>query len=360
MINLLQAYRGCAALLVVLFHASARIKLLYGIETDAFLDFFDFGDAGIQFFFVLSGFIIYHVHRNDIGRPNRLSSFLKKRIFRIYPIYIFVTLLVFPAWYFLPSIGFPYHKDLGAFLFSLLLIPQNHAPHLAVAWTLTHEMLFYLVFALAIVHRTAGSIIFIGWFTITTVAHLAMQMQLVFPLAFFFSVNNLLFGIGVGAAMLAGRVSFRDRQAISIIFTGILLFLSTGLYANSLKHQGLANGHLPDQVILLFGFASFLLVLPANNTYVEKFIKRRRMMILLGNASYSIYLLHVPALSLFIRCFSFLNLEIVLPYSVLFLSATVLAVVSGILLHQIIEQPMLLWLRAKWIHGNARIPKATN
>jgi len=104
MIHLLQVYRGCAAMLVVLFHASARIKKLYGVERHAFLDFFDFGDAGVQFFFVLSGFIIYHIHRNDIGR---VGDYLIKRVIRIYPIYIFVTLLILPAWYFLPSIGFP-------------------------------------------------------------------------------------------------------------------------------------------------------------------------------------------------------------------------------------------------------------
>jgi len=325
------------------------MKKLYGIERHAFLDFFDFGDAGIQFFFVLSGFIIYHVHQKGIGRPSRPDDYLKKRIIRIYPIYIFVTLLVFPAWYFLPSIGFPYHKDIGALFFSLLLIPQSHAPHLSVAWTLTHEMLFYLIFAVVIANQRAGGTLFVGWFIAIAIANLARDMQLVFPFDFFFSINNLLFGFGICAAMLAGRVSFQTRQALGVILIGTLLFLSTGIYVDNLRHAGLADEHLPAFVILLYGLASFLLVLPANNHTLEKFIQRRRIMILVGNASYSIYLIHVPALSLIVRVFTRLELETMLPFSVLFLLATLLAAIFGILLHKLVERPMLFWLRAKWL-----------
>ena len=340
-------------MLVVLFHASARVKKLYGVERHAFLDFFDFGDAGIQFFFVLSGFIIYHIHRNDIGR---VGDYLIKRVIRIYPIYIFVTLLILPAWYFLPSIGFPYHKEVGALLFSLLLIPQDHAPHLGVAWTLTHEMLFYLLFAVVLTHRKTGGMVFIGWFAAITVVNLVSNMLLAFPLDFLFSINNLLFGFGVFAAIFAGKVSLTSRQAWAITVIGALLFLAAGIQANGLRHAGLTGEHLPAVIILAYGFASFLLVLPANSHDLEKFMRRRSVMILLGNASYSIYLLHVPALSFIVRMFVRLELETILLVPALFFLAVLLAAISGILLHKVVERPMLRWFRSKWLPSKGTLP----
>lgn len=349
MIYLLQVCRGLAALFVVLFHASARIKHLYGIENHLFLDFFSFGDAGVQFFFVLSGFIIFHVHRNDIGRPNKIPGYLKKRIIRIYPIYILVTLLVFPAWYFLPSIGFPYHQNLNALIFSLLLIPQEHAPHLGVAWALIHEMLFYLLFAIAIAHRKVGSIIFIAWFILIVMTNFPMEIELLFPLNFLFSINNLLFGLGIGVAMFTGKYSFNNRGALITIVMGSILFILTGIYVNNLRQSGTTDSYMLVLIIIFFGFSSSLLLLQANNQAVQKFMKNRKILLVLGNASYSIYLIHVPALSLIVRTSVFLKLEAILPFSVLFVLSSMLVTVFGILLYLKVEKSILKWLRAKWI-----------
>ncbi|NBQ54213.1 MAG: acyltransferase, partial [Proteobacteria bacterium] len=50
---------------------------------------------GVDFFFVLSGFIILHAHMDDIGRPARLGRYLWRRAVRVYPIYwICLTLSV--------------------------------------------------------------------------------------------------------------------------------------------------------------------------------------------------------------------------------------------------------------------------
>jgi exopolysaccharide production protein ExoZ len=89
----LQGTRALAALLVVLFHLGNTIALgkYFGIE--AFAIPFKFGSAGVEFFFVLSGFIIFAAHRNDISKPRRLTNYISKRVIRIYPTYwiIFAT-----------------------------------------------------------------------------------------------------------------------------------------------------------------------------------------------------------------------------------------------------------------------------
>ncbi len=58
---------------------------------------FAFGHAGVDFFFVLSGFIILHVHAGDIGRPVRLGHYLQRRFTRVYPFYWVVFLLALLA-----------------------------------------------------------------------------------------------------------------------------------------------------------------------------------------------------------------------------------------------------------------------
>jgi len=52
-----------------------------------------FGHAGVDFFFVLSGFIIFFVHGKDIGKPSRLPHYVWRRFIRIYPVYWAVTLI---------------------------------------------------------------------------------------------------------------------------------------------------------------------------------------------------------------------------------------------------------------------------
>lgn len=351
MLNLLQIYRGYAALLVVMFHASARLKLVYGVNNSSFLNLFDFGDSGVQFFFVLSGFIIYHIHHNDIGRPEKVIPFLRKRIIRIYPIYIFITLLVFPVWYFVPSIGFEYHKDFSALFYSLLLIPQKHAPHLSIAWTLTHEMLFYLIFCIIILNRNAGKLLFCVWSCSIIYANLFVSSPLQFPVDFFFSINNILFVLGIFAAIVMNNVRFSNFPAILLFVSGNLLFLGTGMYSNYLKASGISANALPHIVIVLLGLASFLIITQANNHILEKGASQRKIRLLLGNASYSIYLFHLPVLSFIVRLFSFLQLEVYLPIWILFILAVISATIAGIVVHILVEQPLLNRLRRKWVYN---------
>ncbi|EFH09465.1 acyltransferase family protein, partial [Teichococcus cervicalis] len=152
----LEAGRGIAALLVMLFHISdTAFHNLFGQRPVGAA--FAFGYAGLDFFFVLSGFIITHVHLDDLGRRERVRPYLWKRISRVYPAYWIVTLLY--AGLALASAG---GLEPGRLLASLLLLPGPPLL-LGVAWTLVHEMLFYLLFALAILAPRAGLAIGLAW-----------------------------------------------------------------------------------------------------------------------------------------------------------------------------------------------------
>src|SRR5215467_10685301 len=77
--------RGLAASAVVLYHAARHLNQAYGMPT--LTSVFQFGHAGVDLFFVISGFIIVYVHYNDIGTPDRLGHYVSRRITRVMPTY---------------------------------------------------------------------------------------------------------------------------------------------------------------------------------------------------------------------------------------------------------------------------------
>ena len=90
----IQFCRGIAAVLVVLYHAGRMLALPQYAGHVALGGVFNFGNAGVDFFFVLSGFIIFFVHEKDIGQTQRLPAYIWSRVTRIYPIYWLVTAIV--------------------------------------------------------------------------------------------------------------------------------------------------------------------------------------------------------------------------------------------------------------------------
>src|SRR3954449_11248467 len=87
-----QVFRGAAALLVVLFHATSIDK--FYLQHEFLGDIFMFGYGGVDFFFVLSGFVIVLAHGRDVGRADRLGPYLARRVVRIYPAYCIVAVVL--------------------------------------------------------------------------------------------------------------------------------------------------------------------------------------------------------------------------------------------------------------------------
>ena len=130
-----QILRGVAALLVVVFHLVA-----FEVEGEALFGsvvLLDRGSAGVDMFFVISGFVMVWVTRN---RSGSVGGFLYSRASRIYPLW-WVYAGIMAVWLG-ASAGEP-----GSLLRSFALLPQAGAPVLEVGWTLIHEMYFYAVFA---------------------------------------------------------------------------------------------------------------------------------------------------------------------------------------------------------------------
>src|SRR6185503_17994995 len=133
-LDTVQALRAVAALCVIGMHIPA-------IERGAF---------GVDLFFVISSLIVCHVAAPDPGR------FMLKRIFRVVPLYWLCTLALFAIAIVVPQLLGATRGDASELLKSLLFVPfvksnGNIHPLLYLGWTLNYEMLFYGVFALALV-----------------------------------------------------------------------------------------------------------------------------------------------------------------------------------------------------------------
>ena len=150
--------RGLAALAVVLLHAEGMLLPATSSAPYGFGGLFRYGFLGVDFFFVLSGFIIYFVHANHIGKPTLAVNYLCRRLFRILPAYWFVLILLLML--------LPFQKtwpemSMNWFIQQFTLTGQQL--WISQAWTLQHEFLFYAFFLLLILFGRGAWIIMLSW-----------------------------------------------------------------------------------------------------------------------------------------------------------------------------------------------------
>ena len=141
-IESVDAMRAVAALLIA---ASHSLILLAGHGFPAPL--LDGRTGGVDFFFVLSGFLITYVYLpKSINKKITASDFLKKRFLRIYPLVWLFTAAALPVLFAFENIGSPSDRDTIVIIKTFLLIPQKDQPVLGAFWSLSHVVLFYIFF----------------------------------------------------------------------------------------------------------------------------------------------------------------------------------------------------------------------
>lgn len=325
--TLLQAGRGIAALLVVFYHLGSEIfgnPKFWSAKVDG--DLFSFGYQGVAFFFVLSGFIILHAHLDELGRPGRLGRYVYKRTTRIYLPYwlvLFPLILVYIAF---PSLGKPAISSPAVMLNSPMLIGVTSRSTLAVAWTLFHEVTFYALFGIAVLNRRIGTAVLIAW-------QFACALSLASPTPLHYSLDpiNLLFGMGMLARLVLGRWTVPAPRAVML--SGIAMFASLGTVVN---YSQLISGHTSS---MLFGASSFLVILGGVEAERRGLVTAPSVLKRLGDASYAIYLVHFPVLSVMARIFHAGPLKDI-PGPIAYLLLATGAITAGLIFHQLAEKPL--------------------
>lgn len=333
--------RGIAALLVVLHHGTLDAPFFYNYKP--FENIFYFGMAGVDFFFILSGFIIYYIHSNDTGTVYNIKKYLIKRLIRIYPIFLIISSILLVAYLFLPQLSNRLNLlDVPLLITSFLLLPSSIPPILTVSWTLVHEMFFYLLFIIVILNKKLGLSILLLWGGLIVFLNISNQ-ELTFPNSFYFNFHNLefVFGVFVAFSIKKNYIFIKNQYLIYFLFLGLLIFIINGMNQN---YKLLEISHLITTFI--YGLSSTIIVyslvqLPQN--YNKNYITKK--LVLLGAASYSIYLIHLPILSVLHRIVSKFQLQIYIHPNIIFLILVIMAVLSGIVTHLLIEKPIIRWLK---------------
>ncbi|WP_176556365.1 acyltransferase family protein [Rubellimicrobium rubrum] len=271
----LQVLRFAAAFAVVLFHVGSGYQIEFGNEVNPFA----FGAAGVDVFFVLSGFII--ALTTDPARGT--WHFCRRRLVRVVPLYWVLTLGVAMIGLMLPSLLNSTSVTLETLFKSLLFIPYEKPngaiqPLLFLGWTLNYEMFFYAIYATCLLLGLRSPLAPV--MVVLLLVSLGRILSFDNTLWHFYSSPLMIeFALGVGIYLAYDRHPhwFAGRSAL---FAGFAL--ATFILFRFLPSvPWLLAGALPAAILM----ASFVAFAPSRSG-------RLGLLVLLGDASYSLYLVH--------------------------------------------------------------------
>ncbi|MFL5252998.1 MAG: acyltransferase family protein [Rhodopila sp.] len=335
-INTLQYCRAIAALAVLFAHAMIATAAFVAPPPEALRVLAMNGLLGVDFFFVLSGFIIMHAHMDDSRSAGSALRYGIKRLRRIYIPYLPVALGLIALYWLFPAIS-RNNRDWGM-LTSLTLFPTSHPPALVVAWTLSHEILFYGLFLVRYFSRY-GMALALVWAVGIAAAAAGGWSPEVPVLRYLLSPLNLEFIAGMAAACAYRRLSVRWWPVLiaggAAALTGLFLNLETEAYR------------------VWFGMALVPLIVGLALLERTGTLRPVNWLLVLGNASYAIYLVHDPVVSVFARAAA--KLHAWEPSLVICVAA---GIAFGLAYHFGIERPGLRLAAAlPWPREHRRTPQ---
>lgn len=301
----MQAGRALAALAVVVHHASLAARD-FG---SAFWGFsiLESGYLGVDFFFVLSGFIIFH---STVPQNRELASYAQARFRRVYLPYWPVGLGIAVLYTVAP--GLTAGSPDWAWLPTLTLLPTQSSTALTVAWTLQHEVLFYFVFGICFY----GKFLKVG----LSVRAMLILLNWLMPFSDFipFALINLEFLMGV-------VVAANFRTALSRLHMIVVALIPFGVWIM----LGCTRASSP-----LIGLALAMCIAPLVKLEREGRVKVGKALTFLGAASYSLYLVHGVAISVVAR---------ILPSRAVFIlfGGVLASLVAGSLYYLVVERRLL-------------------
>ena len=285
----------------------------------------------MDLFFVISGFVMVYSSLTLIGDPKGWLVFSQRRVVRIVPMYWLATtiklVVMVLAGEFVLHARFSFLDTSMSYLF----LPTRNSdgnlfPLLGVGWTLNFEMLFYLLFAVALflrvsVFKFVGSVLFL-------LASGALFRQDNWPAVSFY-LNPIVLDFFLG--MLIAKACLQEKYlprgaAILSVFAGLLLLL---VFPVTIWHTSLAGLAAAMIIAGVVGLEAWFAWIPG-------------WLIYLADASYVIYLFHpmvAPAAPAVLA-------KLHLPYPLLSIGISIcFALLAGCFIHKLVEEPVTLWLK---------------
>jgi exopolysaccharide production protein ExoZ len=333
----LQLGRGLAALAVAAFHLSIVLGSpeFGGNGANPYWAVLKQGNLGVDFFFVLSGFIILKAHHQDIGNPSALPDYAYRRFVRIYPIYWLYLILCILGMLAVGSKNFKLDGLLDWLTtFSLLRFNVPELP-LAQAWTLFHELVFYALFAVLLVQRTTGYIVLGVWFATVAILFTYPRTTAENFTQVLTAANNLNFAFGMLAFAASSRLA--KAQGWGLMAFGLVLFFAVAAWRGSATPA--------PWMSLVCGVSFAVVIAGAAASERPSAWRAHPLLILIGDASYSIYLVHEHVESYAVRGLLKLGLDTQRFTALSFVLVMGMVTAVGVVAYLLFERPLLRALR---------------
>lgn len=259
--------------------------------------------AGVDLFFVISGFIMVHATWQLAATPKAAGVFMAKRLIRLWPVYVVATVSMYAITRGLESTPFhPTNMELARTLAFLPVDAHDAAPFykypiLHPGWTLVYEVWFYVLFAVSLLAGRWRWWVLAALFATFLIAipyaktgHLEFDASIGYPFRNYLSVatNPLMWEFVVGVVI---GVWYQSTPSFMLRNPRVLTTVAVLAAALVLWQQGteVREGHGPTH----WGLPAMFLVWSLAMLDRVRTIQPPRWLIFLGNISFSLYLFHV-------------------------------------------------------------------
>ncbi|MDB5501873.1 MAG: hypothetical protein JWR89_1775 [Tardiphaga sp.] len=308
----LQALRGIAAVSVVICHCNLNLA---GPSYEAVIDILNRLGAGVDLFFVISGFIIVHTTRDDPGGVRSAAGFAIKRLRRIWPAYVALTIVVGLLTF---GWGLILDDDTRTRLVkSVLFVPASYdsiygSQIIVQGWTLGFEIYFYAVFATSLLFASWRWTFLAAWWGVTLIilpliyhASLTDVFQSYattdYPLNYLkLATNPVIWEFvagGVAALIYQSSVRIRSEQLCSALALGSVAF---ALW-NTLSPM------VPSALGVALGYAIMIAAISVASKTID--ISAPWALRYLGDISYTLYLEHLAVIYILKSVYTFIGLQ---------------------------------------------------
>jgi peptidoglycan/LPS O-acetylase OafA/YrhL len=301
----LDGLRALAVLAVIIFHTRSTFSV------SPLREMASVGWAGVDLFFVLSGFLISRILQ-QAGSPHYLKTFYARRTLRIWPLYFSVLLFAFISY----QLFHPGERDAPSWWAYALFVQNFAVPDfgyypLQPTWSLAIEEQFYIVWPLLILkmpRRTLAAFLLIMFASLPWIRHLTMLIT-DDPFRVYVYTFCRLDGLVIGSliALYISSATF-ERRRLLMASIGCSVLGALG----ALKTIGLQDGSLQGEPLLFTSlalmFGGVLGIVLATQHVAHGFLESS-LLRCIGRISFGLYLLQFPAFAVVEKIFSKLGVS---------------------------------------------------
>lgn len=350
-IGVLDSFRAIAILLVMMFHYFSRWEGMYPYADK--YNYFGNGKLGVQFFFIISGFVILY----SLENTNNFAAFWRNRMIRLFPSMLAGSLLTYIVFLFFDNVYlFPASHYFKNVLASITFIPFRTISTLfnldleldyisGSYWSLWPEIQFYAFVSLIyfFVKKINFAKVFLFFSSVLVLIdfglhHSYNDTNFVKTVRDFFTIFNFIDGLSFFCFGVLFYLFYKDKMSgkatssyLKIYFLGLVFLQVLGSYSQPLK------------VVFIFVFLLLFIAL----IYFPNCIRflENKIVFKIGVSSYFLYLIHEHIGVLLIHNFGglFQSYEFIFPLLII-----AFLVVLAIGYTYIIEKKVSVYLKNKY------------